>query len=115
MFFSYFIMYLITSYVLYTIYRKANIRTAFLAWIPFIGFIPHFHVINRSAWNILWFIIPVANIIAGIIFAIEFLQAFGLSPWLVLICWVPFVIPIIYLYIAVADVEYQIPYNSYAV
>lgn len=107
-------IYLFVAYVQYTVYKKANVRSAILAWFPLIGFIPFYHAINRSAWNVLWGFIPVVNIVFGIIFFIEFLKAYGLSPWLVLISWIPLVPAIIYLYIAVSDVEYQIPYNSYA-
>jgi hypothetical protein len=79
------LVYLIFSFTLFKLYQKAGLKSAFYAFIPILGTIPFFHAINRSAWNFLWLLVPLANIYFSIRFQIEFLRAYGQNDWAVLV------------------------------
>ncbi|HDR8323180.1 hypothetical protein [Bacillus luti] len=112
------VLFALTIGIQYAVYKKAGIEYAWFAFTVVLGFIPFFHLINRSAWNILWYFLPfftmifclpflvigswalttvlvfVASLaivcVTGIIFNIKFLKAFGLSPWLILLYFIPY-------------------------
>ncbi|GAB6548569.1 hypothetical protein bcgnr5378_09330 [Bacillus cereus] len=121
------VLFALTIGIQYVVYKKAGIKHAWFALTVVLGFIPFFHSINRSAWNILWYILPFFTMIfclpflvigswswalttllvfvvsiaivcvTGIIFNIKFLKAFGLSPWLILLYLIPYLNVIMHL------------------
>lgn len=107
--------YLANAFAFYRIGSKAGLKNLWLAFIPFLQFILFFHIINRSAWNVLLLIIPIVNIIFGIIYYVEFYKAFGVDTlWIVLGILVPFPIGTILLfYLAFSDITYKLPDNKY--
>lgn len=80
----YLLIYLLSSFFYYKIYQKADLSNAWMAWVPILNIIPFFHVINRSAWNVLYLLIPIASIYFVFKFLIEFIKAFGLNPWFII-------------------------------
>ncbi len=58
------------------IFSKAN-QPGWAAIIPILNIIIFLHVIGRSGWWILIFLVPVVNIIFGLIFIHELSKAFG--------------------------------------
>ena len=65
---------------LYVLFAKAHYRNAWFAFLPILSVIGVLHVIGKSGWNILWWLVPVANIIFAIQWGIDFLKVFGISP-----------------------------------
>ncbi|QQE79122.1 hypothetical protein [Alicyclobacillus sp. SO9] len=120
---------------IWKLYKKAGQEHPWLAFIPIAQYWPFFWTIRKSAWNILWFLLPVAALIVlhplhvvGIVIAIladiavfvleitwaaAFLRAFNMSPyWLFLLLLL--VIPpigvlaiVILLYIMAFSDDYQ--------
>lgn len=108
------ILYLIAAIATFFLYQKAQHRYAWFAFIPFLSFIPFFHIIKKSAWNVLWILVPVANIIFAIIWTIQWLKAFGINPWILLLYIVPFVNIFVLFYMSFSTkVVYQHNDNSY--
>lgn len=89
--------------------RKAGYELAWLAFIPFLIWIPLLKVIKRSLWNVLLMLIPIVNIIFGVIWAIEIQKVFGRSGWMVLLVFfVPFFGFFYYIYLGVSEnVKYE--------
>lgn len=58
-------VYLLEATAFYKMYKKANVPHAWLAYIPFAQYWPFFWTIKKSAWNILWLLLPVAGGAAG--------------------------------------------------
>lgn len=75
---------------LYVLFAKAHYRNAWFAFLPILSVIGVLHVIGKSGWNILWWLVPVANIIFAIQWGIDFLKVFGISPWWLLALLVPY-------------------------
>lgn len=65
--------------------RKSDYYLAWIAFIPFLIWIPYFRIINRSLWNVILMVIPIVNIIFGIIWAIEIQRVFGRNKWMVIL------------------------------
>lgn len=98
--------YVFQGFIYYKIYQKANVKYPWMSWIPIANMVPFFWVIKKSAWNLVWLIVPALAtailrptlgttglIIAGIlnvvmlvlviIWMVRFLKAFRISPhWL---------------------------------
>lgn len=72
-------VYLIQAITYYKLAEKANVRNSWLAFIPILQFILFFHIIDKSAWSILLFLIPLVNVILGILWYYEFFKAFGIG------------------------------------
>jgi uncharacterized membrane protein YhaH (DUF805 family) len=108
-------LYIANAIVLYKIGRKAGVKHSWLAFIPILQFILFFHIINRSAWWVLAFLIPVVGFIAAIYFYWEFYSAFGIDIiWKILAIIFTFPIgTILLLYIAFSDVTYKLGNNKY--
>ncbi|WP_051931336.1 MULTISPECIES: DUF5684 domain-containing protein [Clostridiaceae] len=93
----YFIWALVISYVIqaisyYRLAEKADLNNRWIAFIPFFQFIIFFHIIDKSAWNILFafiiiipFIGPLILAILYIVWYVEFYQRFKTPTiWMVL-------------------------------
>lgn len=98
------LMYLIQAYAFYKLAEKAGVENPWLAFIPILQFVLFFHIIDRSAWYVLICFIPLVNIIAGIIFYVEFYRAFDIDTVLIVLAIIfPFVGGILLLYMAFSD------------
>ncbi|MFC7394600.1 hypothetical protein [Scopulibacillus cellulosilyticus] len=60
-------IYILQATAMFKMYQKANIKHAWLAYIPIAQLWPFFWAIKKSAWNILWFLLPIAGIVIGVI------------------------------------------------
>jgi hypothetical protein len=107
-------MYIVNALIFYFLAKKGNIRNPWLAFIPLVQFILFLHIINKSGWNILLMLIPIANLVIAIIWYVKFFNAFGMSGAWVLLMFIPFGIFIIMLYMAFSEsVQYTLPDNQY--
>ena len=79
------VFYVVQAIAFYQIAKKANIRNAWVAFIPFVQFIVVLHVIDRSGWNILLILIPLVNIVLIIIWLVKFYIAFSVSTGLIVL------------------------------
>ncbi|EJY56597.1 hypothetical protein URH17368_0562 [Alicyclobacillus hesperidum URH17-3-68] len=99
--------YLIHSATSFLLYRKAGTALRWFAWIPLLGAIPYMWTIRKSAWNLLFLLIPIANIVFAIIWYVKFLNAFGKSGhwlWFILLPYAgEIVLFILWIYMAVSD------------
>ena len=92
--------YLFYSYCLLLICRKANYDPGILIWVPVLQFLPMLYAARMSA---IWFfacIVPVLNIVAQIVWAINIAKARGKSPWTALWLLLPITSLFAFLYLA---------------
>ncbi|MCY6370117.1 DUF5684 domain-containing protein [Clostridium ganghwense] len=117
------ITYFIQALTYYKLAEKAKLENRWIAFIPILQFILFFHIINRSAWYILFgllalipFVGPLVLAVLSIYWSVKFYQAFGIETLLIVIAVIiPFVGYIVQLYMAFSEsVEYQIT-NEYQV
>lgn len=83
------IIYFAVAGAFYSMFRKAGTPYAWLAFIPIAQLWPLLWTINRSAWNILWLLIPLVGTIFMLYWVGQLVKCFGQSPWLVLLNLVP--------------------------
>jgi hypothetical protein len=86
------VFYVIQAIAFFQLGKKANIRNAWVAFIPFVQIIVVLHIIDKSGWNIFLFFIPVVNIILYIIWMVKFYLAFSVNVGLIV---VSIIIPIV--------------------
>lgn len=108
----YLALYVYGGLVNYRLYTKAGINHAWLAWVPIAQMAPLLWTIRRSAWMMLWMLVPIANVVFAVIWMVKFLNAFGYSGWWILLLLVPYVGELGYMaltsYMAFSQkVEYQ--------
>lgn len=72
-----FLLYFLDAFSFYRMAKKANVRNAWIAFIPILQFILFFHMIDKSAWYILLFLIPVVNFVLKIIWSYDLYLRFG--------------------------------------
>jgi len=86
------VFYVIQAIAFFQLGKKANIRNAWVAFIPFVQFVVVLQIIDKSGWNIFLFFIPVVNIILYIIWMVKFYLAFSVNVGLIV---VSIIIPIV--------------------
>lgn len=74
-----FVFYLLNAITLYKLSEKASVRNSWLAFIPVVQFILFFHILDKSAWNVLWILVPIVNIVFLLKWTHEFYLRFGTS------------------------------------
>lgn len=76
-------VYVVSALAFFKIYKKADVPHAWMAWVPILNLIPYLWTIKKSAWNLLWLFVPIANIVFAIIWQVRLYKVFGMSPhWL---------------------------------
>ncbi|UOF92591.1 hypothetical protein LSG31_10775 [Fodinisporobacter ferrooxydans] len=92
---------ILQGFAFYKMYTKANVWSPWLAFIPIANLWPFMWTIKKSAWNILWLIIPIVNLVFSIIWTIRLLKAFNMNPlWALL--FIGYVIPAINSFVVLA-------------
>lgn len=85
----YVILYFLFAGALYNLFKKARIRYPWFAFVPVLSTIGQLWVIGRSGWNVLWQLVPIANLVFSIVWGVRFLRAFGKSGWWMLWALLP--------------------------
>ena len=85
----YVIIYFLFAGALYGLFRKAGIKYPWFAFIPMCSTIGQLWVIGKSGWNVLWQLVPIANVVFAIIWGVKFLRAYGKSGWWMLWAMLP--------------------------
>jgi len=86
------VFYAIQAIALFKIGEKANIKNRWVAFIPFVQIIVLLHVIDKSGWAIFLLLIPIVNIVLGIIWFVKFYLAFKVNAGLIVLS---IIIPIV--------------------
>lgn len=116
-------LYVVNALALYKLSEKAGLKDCFLAFIPILQYILFFHIIDKSALNMFWFLIVLIPILGSlvllvlaIIWQVKFYSAFGISTALIIVSIIiPPIGAIVMIYMGFTDnVTYQIS-NKYAV
>ncbi len=96
---------LMLTFFCYKIYQKLYVENAWFTWIPILNIYITFlagDVENPVLWTILY-CVPCINIIAGIKLIIAWVRIFNKlnkSPWLLLICIIPYAVLFVFGYVA---------------
>ncbi|QRN84639.1 hypothetical protein JR334_06480 [Clostridia bacterium] len=111
-------MYLVNAFTYYKMAQKANVNNAWLAFIPFLQFILFFHMIDRSAWYFLAFLVPILNLVLYFYWTYKLFEVFdqgGAIGVLVLVLSMFFGIAVAayLLYIAFSDNVKYVSSNRY--
>ncbi len=97
------VLYVYMSLALQTIAKKTNTENAWLAWIPIVNIILMLNIAKKPLWWIILFLIPLVNIVIGIIVWMAIAEARGKPSWWGIILIVPIVGLIVPGYLAWAD------------
>ncbi len=82
-------VYVWVALCLYIIAKKTNTENAWLAWIPVGNIILACQIAGKPWWWVFLFLIPIANIVFGIIVMWKICEARGKPGWLSLLMFVP--------------------------
>ncbi|WP_373899454.1 DUF5684 domain-containing protein [Haloimpatiens sp. FM7315] len=110
------ISYFFQAFSFYKLAEKAKVKNSWLSFIPFLQFIIFFHIIDKSALNILLYflaIIPLIGaiilIVLNIIWKVDFYKRFKTDTIFIVLCIIiPFFEWVYLIYMALsANVRYQ--------
>ena len=74
-----------------------------LIWIPILQIVPMLQAAKMPVWMIVLFLVPLVNLIIGIMMWVKICQARGKSGWLVILLFVPIVNLIFVSYLAFSE------------
>lgn len=86
-------VWILNGFAFFKMASKANVSNPWLAFIPIGNFWPYLHTIKKSAWNILWLLIPIVGEVFAIIWMTKHFKAFNKSPhwtWMLIGSFIPF-------------------------
>jgi len=95
--------YIYMALALQTIAKKTNTENAWLAWIPIINVVLMLNIAKKPIWWIILFLIPLVNIIIGIIVWMGIAEARNKPNWWGILIIVPVVGIIVPAYLAWSD------------
>ena len=81
----YIAVYVIQAVALYQLAQKAKVKNPWVSFIPVLQTIVFLHVVDKSGWSIFLLLIPVANIVLAIVWAVKFYLAFDVKPGLIVL------------------------------
>jgi hypothetical protein len=95
------------SYCFSLICQKANGTRSLLIWFPVLQLIPLFQAAGMSAWWLLGSCVPVLNVVAGVLWALNITKARGKSIWVAILLLLPITsfFAILYLAFSSCDVD----------
>lgn len=112
-------LYLVNALTYYKMAQKANVKNAWMAFIPILQFVLFFHMIDKSAWYILAYLVPLLNVVLYFYWTYQLFEAFGVGGSmgalvLVLSMFFGIAVAAYLLYIAFSDNVQYVGQNSYA-
>ncbi|GMA61583.1 DUF5684 domain-containing protein [Alicyclobacillus fastidiosus] len=72
-------LYVVSALAHYQLCKRAGVKHRWMVWVPILYIFPILWTIQKSGWNVLFLLIPVANIVFAIIWHVKYLHAFGRS------------------------------------
>jgi uncharacterized membrane protein len=97
------VFYVYFALALQTIAKKTNTENAWLAWIPIVNIILMLNIAKKRLWWFILLLIPLVNIVIGIIVWMAIAEARGKPNWWGILMIVPVVNLIVPGYLAWAD------------
>ena len=89
--------YILFALVLCKLSLKAKIEHEWLAFIPFLQYVQLLHIIDRSGWYILFFILPIVNIILIEVWFAELYTSFDIRVFWIVLALIVYPINCIYM------------------
>jgi serine/threonine protein kinase len=84
-------LYLFFCFCCKRICEKTGHNPGILIWIPILQFIPLLQAAGMAAWMVVLMLIPLVNVIVGIMMWAKICAARGKSPWLVVLLFIPLI------------------------
>lgn len=84
-------IYVFVCYCAKVICEKAGHQPGVLIWIPIANLIPLLTVAKLPIWFIILLLIPLVNVVVGIIMWVKICQARGKPGWLVIMLFIPLI------------------------
>jgi hypothetical protein len=82
-------LYIFACYCCKRICEKVGKEPGAIIWIPIANLVPLLEVAGMPIWMIILLLIPVVNIVVGVMMWARICEARGKSPWLVVLLLVP--------------------------
>ncbi len=95
-----FLLYLFFCYCCSLICHKAGQPAGALIWVPVLQLLPLLRAANMSRWWLLAFLVPVANLLAQVVWSVKIVQARAKTLWLALLLLLPLTNLLTFLYLA---------------
>jgi hypothetical protein len=83
------LLYIYIAFCLQTLAKKTNTENGWLAWIPLANIVLMINIAKRPLWWIILILIPIVNIIAGIILWMDIAERRGKEKWIGILLIVP--------------------------
>lgn len=99
----YLAIYIYFALCIYKIAQKCGVEMAWLAWIPIIQIIPLIQAGKKPVWWILLLLVPLLNIVIGVIIWMAVAEQRGKPSWVGILMIVPVANLIIPAYLAFSD------------
>lgn len=96
-------LYLLFSLCIYKIAKKTGVEQAWLAWIPVVQVVPFVQSAGKPLWWILLLLVPLLNVVAGILLWMAIAERRGKPAWVGLLVLIPFVGLLVPLYLAFSE------------
>ena len=94
------VFFLFHSFCLFLICRKAGYEPGVLVWLPIVQLIPMVRAAQMPVWWVIAWFIPVANIIAMVVWCFKIAEARGKTPLTAILLLLPITGPFAFLYLA---------------
>jgi len=95
--------YLLFSLCIYKIAKKTGVENAWLAWIPVVQVVPFIQSAGKPLWWILLLLVPLLNLIVGILLWMAIAERRGKPPWVGILIIIPFLGLFVPLYLAFSE------------
>ncbi len=83
------LLFVVQAFAFFMLGRKARVSYAWMSFIPLLQVFVILAIIRRSAWNVLWLLVPLVDVVLAIIWYVRLFRAFGQNPWWLLLLLVP--------------------------
>lgn len=83
------LLFVVQAFAFFMLGRKARISYSWMSFIPLLQVFVILAIIRRSAWNVLWLLVPLVDVVFAIIWYVRLFQAFRQNPWWLLLLLVP--------------------------
>lgn len=97
------VIYVYVAYSLQVIANKTNTENSWLAWIPIVNIYLMCKIAGKPGWWLILFLIPIVNIVVGIIVFMKIAELRGKPNWVGILWILPVVGLIIPGYLAFSD------------
>jgi uncharacterized membrane protein YhaH (DUF805 family) len=83
--------------------EKCGVNPGILIWIPIAQLVPLLQAAKMQVWMIILFLVPLINMVVGIMMWVKICQARGKSGWLVILLFIPIANIVFFPYLAFSE------------